>query len=277
MKNERSNNIFLSGGKNGFEKTKNILWYGECLQMMKQIPDQSVNLICCDLPYGVTKNKWDSLIDLDLLWKQYERVIVENGAIVLFGQDKFSARLMLSNEKLHRYNLVWQKTTPTGHLNAKKMPLRSHEDILVFYKKLPTYNAQKTTGHERKVSTAKHKRNSKKTTNYGEHGLTTYDSTERYPKSVLTFATDKQKSALHPTQKPLELIKYLVLTYSNENDWVLDNTCGSNTTGLACFELNRNYIGIENDFDMYEISKERVGGKNIITDYMHEPSLKTGT
>lgn len=256
---------------------KNILWYGECLQMMKQIPDQSINLICCDLPYGVTKNKWDSLIDLDLLWEQYERVIVENGAIVLFGQDKFSARLMLSNEKLHRYNLIWQKTTPTGHLNAKRMPLRSHEDILVFYKKLPTYNPQKTTGHERKVSTAKHKRNSKKTTNYGEHGLTTYDSTERYPKSVLTFATDKQKSALHPTQKPLELIKYLVKTYSNENDWVLDNTCGSNTTGLACFELNRNYIGIENDFDMYEISKERVGEKNIITADMHEPKLKTGT
>jgi site-specific DNA-methyltransferase (adenine-specific) len=162
--------------------------------------------------------------------------------------------------------LVWQKTTPTGHLNAKKMPLRSHEDILVFYKKLPTYNPQKTIGHERKVSTAKHKRNSKKTTNYGKHGLTTYDSTERYPKSVLTFATDKQKSALHPTQKPLELIKYLVRTYSNEGDWVLDNTCGSNTTGLACFELNRNYIGIENDFDMYEISKERVGKKNIIID-----------
>jgi len=277
MKNERSNNIFLSGGKNGFEKNKNILWYGECLQMMKQIPDQSINLICCDLPYGVTKNKWDSLIDLDLLWEQYERVIVENGAIVLFGQDKFSARLMLSNEKLHRYNLIWQKTTPTGHLNAKRMPLRSHEDILVFYKKLPTYNPQKTTGHKRKVSTAKHKRNSKKTTNYGEHGLTTYDSTERYPKSVLTFATDKQKSALHPTQKPLELIKYLVKTYSNENDWVLDNTCGSNTTGLACFELNRNYIGIENDFDMYEISKERVGEKNIITADMHEPSIKTGT
>ena len=245
MKNERSNNIFLSEGKNGFEKTKNILWYGECLQMMKQIPDQSINLVCCDLPYGVTKNKWDSLIDLDLLWEQYERVIVENGAIVLFGQDKFSARLMLSNEKLHRYNLIWQKTTPTGH--------------------------------ERKVSTAKHKRNSKKTTNYGEHGLTTYDSTERYPKSVLTFATDKQKSALHPTQKPLELIKYLVKTYSNENDWVLDNTCGSNTTGLACFELNRNYIGIENDSDMYEISKERVGEKKIITAYMHEPSIKTGS
>jgi len=277
MKNERSNNIFLSGGKNGFEKTKNILWYGDCLQMMKQIPDKSINLICCDLPYGVTKNKWDSLIDLDLLWEQYERVIVENGAIVLFGQDKFSARLMLSNEKLHRYNLIWQKTTPTGHLNAKRMPLRSHEDILVFYKKLPTYNPQKTTGHERKVSTAKHKRNSKKPTNYGEHGLTTYDSTERYPKSVLTFATDKQKSALHPTQKPLELIKYLVRTYSNENDWVLDNTCGSNTTGLACLELNRNYIGIENDFDMYKISKERMGEKNIITAYMHEPSIETGT
>lgn len=235
------------------------LFQGDCLDIMPLIPDKSVQLILADLPYGATENKWDSIIDLDLLWVQYERVIVENGAIVLFGQDKFSARLMLSNKKLHRYNLIWQKTTPTGHLNAKRMPLRSHEDILVFYKKLPIYNPQKTTGHERKVSTAKHKRNSKKTTNYGEHGLTTYDSTERYPKSVLTFATDKQKSALHPTQKPLGLIKYLVKTYSNENDMVLDNTMGSGTTCLAAKELNRKFIGIEKEANYYEIACRRCG------------------
>jgi len=234
------------------------LIHGDCLQEMQNIPDNSIDAIICDLPYGVTKNKWDSLIDLDLLWKQYERVIVENGAIVLFGQDKFSARLMFSNEKLHRYNLIWQKTTPTGHLNAKRMPLRSHEDILVFYKKLPTYNPQKTTVHKRKVSTAKHKRNSKKTTNYNEHGLTTYNSTERYPKSVLTFTTDKQKSALHPTQKPLELIKYLVRTYTNENDWVLDNTMGSGTTGVACLKTKRNFIGIELDKKYFNIAQNRI-------------------
>lgn len=237
----------------------NKTYFGDCLEVMKLIDDATIDLIICDLPYGVTKNKWDSVIDLKMLWGEYERVIKTNGAIVLFGQDKFSARLMLSNEKLHRYNLIWEKTTPTGHLNAKKMPLRSHEDILVFYKKLPTYNPQKTTGHKRKVSTAQHKRGSKKTTNYGEHGLTTYDSTERYPKSVLKFATDKQKVALHPTQKPLALMEYLIATYSNEGEIVLDNCAGSGTTGLAAKNLNRNYIMIENDETYYKTCIERVG------------------
>lgn len=237
----------------------NKTYFGDCLEVMKFIDDTTIDLILCDLPYGVTKNKWDSVIDLKKLWGEYERVIKDNGAIVLFGQDKFSAKLMLSNEKLHRYNLIWEKTTPTGHLNAKKMPLRSHEDLLVFYKKLPTYNPQKTTGHKRKVSTAHHKRDSKKTTNYGEHGLTTYDSTERYPKSVLKFATDKQKVALHPTQKPLALMEYLIATYSNEGETVLDNCAGSGTTGLAAKNLNRNYIMIENDEMNYKTCIKRVG------------------
>ena len=239
----------------------NKTYFGDCLDVMKLIDNASIDLILCDLPYGVTKNKWDSVIDLKKLWGEYERVIKTNGAIVLFGQDKFSATLMLSNAKLHRYNLIWEKTTPTGHLNAKKMPLRSHEDILVFYKKLPTYNPQKTTGHKRKVSTAQHKRGSKKTTNYGEHGLTTYDSTERYPKSVLKFATDKQKVALHPTQKPLDLMEYLIATYSNEGETILDNCAGSGTTGLAAKNLNRNYIMIENDENNYKVCIERVGEK----------------
>lgn len=243
-----------------FHKSK--LMYGDCLELMDYIYDESVDLILCDLPYGVTKNKWDSVIDLKKLWQHYERIIKPNGAIVLFGQDKFSAKLMLSNEKIHRYNLIWEKTTPTGHLNAKKMPLRSHEDILVFYKQLPTYNPQKTTGHERKVSTANHKRNSKKTTNYGEHGLTTYDSTERYPKSVWKFATDKQKSAFHPTQKPLKLIEEIVKTYSNEGDLVLDNCAGSGTTGIGCIVTNRNFILIEKEKDMIEVIKKRVGDFN---------------
>lgn len=237
----------------------NKTYFGDCLEVMKLINDATIDLILCDLPYGVTKNKWDSVIDMKNLWSEYERVIKTNGAIILFGQDKFSATLMLSNAKLHRYNLIWEKTTPTGHLNAKKMPLRSHEDLLVFYKKLPTYNPQKTTGHERKVSTAHHKRDSKKTTNYGKHGLTTYDSTERYPKSVLKFATDKQKAALHPAQKPLDLMEYLIATYSNEGETVLDNCAGSGTTGLAAKNLSRNYIMIENDETNYKICKKRVG------------------
>ena len=207
---------------------------------------------------GKTKNDWDSIIDLETLWLEYVRVIKNNGAIILFGQDKFSARLMLSNEKLHRYNIIWEKTTPTGHLNAKRMPLRSHEDILVFYKSLPTYNPQKTTGHERKVSTANHKRNSKMTTDYGEHGLTTYDSTERYPKSVWKFATDKQKEALHPTKKPVKLIEELIKTYTNEGDLVLDNCAGSGTTGVAARNTGRDYILIEKDEKYFDIIQQRL-------------------
>ncbi len=236
----------------------NKTYLGDCLELMSSIKDTSVDLILCDLPYGVTKNKWDSVINLNDLWNQYNRIIKDNGAIILFGQDMFTANVMLSNQKIHRYNIIWEKTSPTGHLNAKKMPLRSHEDIIVFYKKLPTYNPQKTTGHERKVSTAKHKINSKKTTNYGEHGLTTYDSTERFPKSVWTFATDKQKSALHPTQKPVQLLEYIIKTYTNENDLVLDNCAGSGSTGVACKNLNRNYIMMEKDETYFNIIKERL-------------------
>jgi len=231
---------------------------GDCLELMSDIPNEKVGMILCDLPYGVTKNKWDSVIDLIRLWTQYERIIKPNGCIVLTGQDKFSARLMLSNERLHRYNLIWEKTSPTGHLNAKRMPLRSHEDILVFYKSLPTYNPQKTIGHARKVSTASHKRNSKITTNYGKHGLTTYDSTERYPKSVLRFATDKQISAIHPTQKPVALFEYLIKTYTNEGEVVLDNCMGSGTTGVACINSNRSFIGMEKDIKYFEIAAERI-------------------
>jgi DNA modification methylase len=123
---------------------ENKVIQGDCLEVMKDILDKSVDMILCDLPYGTTRNKWDSVIPLDLMWSEYERIIKDSGCIVLFGQDKFSAKLMLSNEKLHRYNLIWEKTTPTGHLNSKKMPLRNHEDMLVFYKQLPTYNPQKT-------------------------------------------------------------------------------------------------------------------------------------
>jgi site-specific DNA-methyltransferase (adenine-specific) len=237
------------------------LRFGDTIEQMKLIPDKSIDFICCDLPYQKTKNIWDCIIPFNLLWIEYERIIKDNGCIVLFGQDKFSAKLMLSNEKLHRFNLIWEKTTPTGHLNAKKMPLRSHEDMLVFYKALPTYNPQKTTGHERKVSTANHKRNSKKTTNYGEHELTTYDSTERYPKSVWKFATDKQKEALHPTQKPILLLEELIKTFSNENEIVMDNTFGSCTTGIACINTNRNFIGIENNKEYFNISLKRVEEK----------------
>lgn len=242
------------------------MFNGDCLDILPNIPDYSVNLIICDLPFGITaRNKWDSVIPFAPLWKEYKRITKPNAAIILFGSGMFTSDLMQSNRKMWRYNLIWEKTQPTGHLNAKRMPLRNHEDICVFYQKPPTYNPQKTTGHERKVSKAEHKVNCKMTTDYGEHDFTTYDSTERYPKSVWKFAKDSQKSALHPTQKPLELIEELIKTYSNEGDTVLDNCFGSNTTGVACVNTGRRYIGIEKDKEYFEIGKERMISAAITT------------
>ena len=242
-----------------FETKDYELWQGDCLQLMNRIADKSVDCIITDLPYGQTsRNKWDEIIPFDALWKHYKRIIKDSGAIILFANGMFTAKLMMSNPKMWRYNLIWQKTQPTGFLNAKKMPMRNHEDICVFYKKPPTYNPQKTTGHIRKVSKAEHKVGCISTTDYREHGLTTYDSTERYPLSVWKFAKDVQKSALHPTQKPLALIEELIKTYTNEGDLVLDSCMGSNTTGLGCLKLNRRYIGIEKDSKFFEVAKQRI-------------------
>ena len=239
--------------------SKYKLYRGDCLEVMKDIEDKSIDMILCDLPYGITaRNKWDIVIPFDKLWEYYNRIIKDNGAIVLFGSGMFTSSLMQSNSKMWRYNLIWHKTTPTGFLNANRMPLRAHEDIVVFYKSLPTYNPQKTNGHERKVSKAKYKRNSKKTEDYGEHGLTNYDSTERYPTSILTFATDKQKEALHPTQKPVALLEWLIKTYTNEGEVVLDNCMGSGSTGVAALNTNRNFIGIEFDEGYFEIAENRI-------------------
>lgn len=243
---------------------KNItLWHGDCLDLMNKIIDKSIDCIITDLPYEQTHNDWDETIPFESLWRQYKRIIKDNGAIILFGNGMFTAKLMMSNPKMWRYNLIWQKTQPVGFLNAKKMPMRSHEDICIFYKKLPTYNPQKTTGHIRKVSKAEHKAGCKKTTDYGEHKLTTYDSTERYPTSVWQFSKDVQKSALHPTQKPLALIEQLIKTYTNEGDLVLDSCMGSNTTGLGCLNLNRKYIGIEKDDVIFKIAKQRVSNNGL--------------
>lgn len=236
----------------------NTIVLGETLEKMNGIPDKSVDMILCDLPYGTTQNKWDSVIPLEPLWEQYERVIKDNGAIVLTAQTPFDKILGVSNLKLLRYEWIWEKTTATGHLNAKKMPMKAHENILVFYKELPIYNPQKTTGHTRKISTAKHKRNSKKTTNYGDHKLTTYDSTTRYPRTVQIFKTDKQKEAFHPTQKPIALLEYLIKTYTNTGDLVLDNTMGSGSTCVAAKNLDRKYIGIELEEEYFNIAKMRL-------------------
>lgn len=231
---------------------------GDCIKNMKELQPKSIDLILCDLPYGTTRNKWDSIIPLDELWEQYNRIIKDNGVIVLTAQTPFDKVLGASNLKMLRYEWIWEKTSATGHLNAKKMPMKAHENILIFYKKLPTYNPQKTFGHERKVSKAVHKINSKDSTNYGDSVNTTYDSTERYPRDVVKFKTDKQKSALHPTQKPVALMEYLIKTYTNEGDLVLDSCMGSGTTGVACVNTNRNFIGIELEDKYFEIAKQRI-------------------
>ncbi|MED0852474.1 site-specific DNA-methyltransferase [Bacillus altitudinis] len=236
----------------------NRIYQMDCLEGMKLISDKSIDMILCDLPYGTTQNKWDNIIPFDLLWEQYERIIKDNGAILLFAQTPFDKVLGCSNLRLLRYEWVWEKTHPSGYLNAKKMPMKAHENILVFYKKLPTYNPLKTTGHIRKVSKAEHKRNSKMSSNYNSHELRTYDSDERYPRSVLQFPTDKQKEAFHPTQKPVDLCKYLIKTYSNEGDLVLDNCIGSGTTAIAALQTNRNYIGFEIEREYVDLANKRL-------------------
>ena len=245
------------------------LQQGDCLDLMKTLDDKSVDLILCDLPYGTTRNKWDSIIDLELLWEQYNRVIKDRGAILLFAQTPFDKVLGVSNLENLRYEIIWQKTAPTGFLNAKKMPMKAHENILVFYKKLPTYNPQMTQGHPRKVSSKKSRTNSanrhtkkslKGESNYGvfANEIEGYDSTERYPLSVQVFAKDQQKENYHPTQKPVALLEWLLKTYTNEGDLVLDNCMGSGSTGVACVNLNRNFIGMELTEQYFEIAKERI-------------------
>ena len=242
---------------------------GDCLELMKDIPSKSIDLILCDLPYGTTRNKWDSVLDLDSLWEQYNRIIKDHGAILLFAQTPFDKVLGVSNLKHLRYEIIWQKTAPTGFLNAKKMPMKAHENILVFYKKLPTYNPQKTQGHTRKVASKESRAKSierqklkvdNKDSNYNLYGesSTGYDSTERYPLSVQVFAKDQQKENYHPTQKPVALLEWLIRTYTNEGDLVLDNCMGSGSTGVACVNTNRDFIGIELTEQYFKIAQSRI-------------------
>ena len=241
-------------------KTDNYtLLLGDCLERMKEIPDGSVDLVLVDLPYGTTQNKWDSVIDLDEMWEQLKRICSDNTPKIMFAQTPFDKVLGCSNLKELKYEWIWEKTTATGHLNAKKMPMKAHENILVFYDKLPTYNPQKTSGHKPANSYTKHQDDG---SNYGKTrvGVSGGGQTDRYPRSVQVFKTDKQKVSLHPTQKPVALLEYLINTYSNEGDTVLDFTAGSFSTGVACVNLNRKFIGIELDDNYFEIGKKRILG-----------------
>lgn len=223
------------------------LMLGNCLHLLPGIASGSVDMVLTDLPYGRTRNGWDSLIDLELLWPELLRVTKSGAAIVMTAQMPFTATLVASQPRLYRHHWVWEKAQATGHLNAKRAPMKAHEDVLVFATRQPTYHPQKTTGHPRKVSSARHKRGSKATSNWGEHGLTSYDSTERYPRSVIKFPTDKQRSAIHPTQKPVALFEYLIRTYSDPGDMVLDVATGSGTTAIAADLTGREWVCMEKD------------------------------
>ena len=239
------------------------LLLGDCLDIMSALPDQSVDLVLCDLPYGTTQCKWDSVIPFAPLWEQYRRLCKPNAPIVLTAAQPFTSALIASNFSQYKHNWVWEKTQATGHLNAKRQPMRAHEDIVVFCHAAPTYFPQKTTGHPLKCATAAHKhatRNgSGQTPCYGRSDkYVDYASTERYPRSVITFPSDKQRVALHPTQKPLALFAYLVRTYSAPEGVVLDNCMGSGTTGMACQQTGRHFVGIERDPHYFEIARTRL-------------------
>lgn len=222
-----------------------ILLQGDCLQLMQDLPDDSVDMLFTDLPYSTTRCKWDTPIDLPMFWEEVNRVTKPNGCKALFAQTPFDKVLGASNLNQLRYEWIWERTEATGFLNAKKMPLKAHENILIFYKHLPTYHPQMTHGHPRKVSTVKHKRNCKQSTIYGPVGIVSYDSTDRYPRSVLRGPTDKQTCNLHEAQKPVWLCEQMVLTYTNPGDTVLDCCMGSASIGAACLKTERKYIGME--------------------------------
>ena len=233
----------------------------DCLVAMKELESKSIDMILCDLPYGTTQNEWDTLIPFDSLWKEYNRVIKDNGAIVLFSQMPFTAQLVMSNPNMFRYEWIIEKTKATGFLNAKKMPMKSHENVCVFYKNLCKYNPQKTEGHSPSHYYIKHTEDG---SCYGKTklGISGGGNTDRYPRDVLQFKWDTQKSKLHPTQKPLELCEYFIKTYTDKGDLVLDNCMGSGTTGVACYNLERNFIGMEKDKKYFSVALDRIK-KNI--------------
>jgi site-specific DNA-methyltransferase (adenine-specific)/modification methylase len=245
------------------DSSKITLYHGDCLELMSGIADNSVDMVLCDLPYGTLSKtndaaKWDRKIDLGLLWDQYRRVCKPDAAIVLFGSGMFTAELMMSNRRMWRYNLVWKKgNRPTGFLNANRMPLRIHEDILVFYTKLPTYNPQEWRG--RPV----HRKKTRKVNNrlYGDFKASEWRNTDmKKPYSIIDFPKEHKKGEYyHPTMKPVNLLRWLIRTYTNEGDTVLDNCMGSGSTGVAAVMEDRCFIGIEVDDNFFRIAEKRIG------------------
>lgn len=257
----------------------NKIAQGDCLEVMQSIPDKSVDMVLCDLPYGTTQNKWDSVIDLDKLWAEYDRIVKDNGAIVLTSQGVFTAKLILSNEKIFKYKITWIKSKATNFLNAKKQPLRKHEDICVFYKKQPNYNPQMSEGE----AYDKGYRKDQLTGSYGNFKSNHVKSNgKRYPTDVVAYeeqsiddyvyvkTAESEGKVQHPTQKPIELGRYLIKTFTNEGDIVLDNACGSGSFLLSAILENRNFIGIEKNEDGFLHKKEPIDYIKVCTDRIEE-------
>lgn len=240
------------------------LMEGDCLELMRELPDGNIDMVLCDLPYGTTACKWDSVIPFDKLWEQYRRVVKQNGAIVLTASQPFTSALGASNLGWLRYSWVWEKSRPTDFLNAKKKPLKGFEDVLVFYKEYPTYNPQGTTEIDRVVKNTGTKGNGrgakKANADQSFHGAVANDEYRQtvtgYPRGIVKFPQDAE--ALHPTQKPVALMEYLIRTYTNEGQVVLDNTMGSGTTGVACMNTGRKFIGMERDSRYFDIACDRI-------------------
>ncbi|MDX7778325.1 site-specific DNA-methyltransferase [Aeromonas hydrophila] len=231
------------------------LLHGDCLDLLPSLADGSIDMVLADPPYGTTQCKWDSIIDLQAMWRELERVCKPNAAIVMTAAQPFTAQLVCSNMGMFKYEIIWEKGNATGFLNAKKQPLRAHESVLVFYRQQPTYHPQMTSGHARKTA----KRKTVNSECYGKAlSLTEYDSTDRYPRSVQFFSSDKQRGSYHATQKPVALMEWLIRSFSNPGDVALDFCMGSGTTGVACMNTGRSFIGMENDRDIFEVAVSRL-------------------
>ena len=241
----------------------NNIYLGDCLELMKYIPDKSIDMILCDLPYGTTACKWDTIIPFEPLWEQYERVIKDNGAIVLTASQPFTSALVMSNPKLFKYEIIWEKDKASNFMLAKRQIQKYHENVLVFYKNQCTYNPIKwDAGKVSNIGGSAPKLKKGGITGDAEIGKYNPKTTLRYPKSILKFntpkANDKLNKCLHPTQKPVDLMEYLIKTYTQEDDTVLDNCMGSGSTIVACINTNRKYIGIEKELKYFEIAKKRI-------------------
>ena len=239
--------------------SRSTFYQGDCLVEMDKIADKSVDMILCDLPYGTTACRWDSVIPFEPLWQHYERIIKDNGAIVLTASQPFTSVLACSNLKWFKYEWIWEKSKGSNFLQVSYMPFKAHENVLVFYKNKPTYNPQKTAGDAYK---GRKSINGSTTAVYNKvpNPLYRNDNTDglRHPRSVQYFVTAESEGGFHPTQKPIALFEYLIKTYTNEGETVLDNCMGSGTTGVACKKTGRHFIGIEKDEKYFEIAVSRV-------------------